>query len=99
MAELRFSERARYDLIEIGNFIARDDTAAAAQFVSELEKRCLLLAARPFAGRARDELIPGLRSVPHGRYVIFYRPTEDRVQIVRVLHGARDLPRALQSGR
>jgi toxin ParE1/3/4 len=67
--------------------------------MSELERRCLLLAARPLAGRARDELIPGLRSVPHGRYVIFYLPIEDGVEIVRLLHGARDLRRLLPSDR
>ena len=99
MAELRFSERARYDLIEIGDFIARDNPTAAAQFVSELEQRCLLLAARPLAGRARDELISGLRSMPQGRSVIFYRLIEDVVEIVRVLHSARDLRRILQSDR
>jgi len=33
-----------------------------------------------------------LRSFPVGSYVIFYRPMENGVEIVRVLHGARDLP-------
>lgn len=97
MAELRFSERASQDLIEIGSFIARDNPMAAARFISELEQRCLLLAARPLAGRERDELLPGLRSMPHGRYVIFYRPMENAVEIIRVLHGARDLRRLLRS--
>ena len=99
MAALRFSERARYDLIDIGNFIARDNPTAAAQFISELEQRCLLLSARPLSGRARDELARGLRSVPYSRYVIFYRPIKDGVEIIRVLHGARDLGRALQGDR
>jgi plasmid stabilization system protein ParE len=31
--------------------------------------------------------------------VIFYRPIKDGVEIVRVLHGARDLGRALQADR
>jgi len=48
-------------------------------------------------GRTRDELVPGLRSLPFGRYVIFYRALDDGSEIVRVLHGARDLRRALQS--
>ena len=99
MAALRFSERARDDLIGIGYFIARDNPTAAAQFIAELEQRCLLLSARPLSGRARDELVLGLRSVPHSRYVIFYRPIRDGVEIVRVLHAARDLRRALRGGR
>jgi toxin ParE1/3/4 len=42
-------------------------------------------------GRARDELAPGVRSFPFGRYVVFYVPRNDGVDVVRVLHGARDI--------
>jgi toxin ParE1/3/4 len=38
-----------------------------------------------------DELLPGLRSFPVGRYLIFHRVDEDRVEIVRVLSAYRDL--------
>jgi len=50
-----------------------------------------LLAEQPMLGRSRDELAPGLRSIPLGRYVIFYEVIPDGISIVRVLHGARDL--------
>jgi len=42
-------------------------------------------------GRARDELVPGVRCFPVGRYVVFYVPLDDGIDIVRVLHGARDI--------
>ena len=42
-------------------------------------------------GRARPELAADLRSFPVGNYIIFYRPIEDGVEIVRVLSGARDI--------
>ena len=42
-------------------------------------------------GRARDELAPDVRSFPFGRYVIFYMPLDDGIDVVRVLHGARDV--------
>lgn len=45
----------------------------------------------PFRGRARSELKGGLRSVVADRYVIFYRVTDHAIEIVRVLHGRRDL--------
>ena|SRR5829696_311365 len=98
MAQLRFSAAAERDLIDIGNFIARENPAAAAVLVERLEEHCQVLAAYPLIGRARDELAPGLRSLAFGRYVIFYRVPDDCVEIVRVLHGARDLGRALRSG-
>jgi len=42
-------------------------------------------------GKSRDELAAGLRSFPIGQYIIFYQPVPGGVDIVRVLHGARDL--------
>jgi toxin ParE1/3/4 len=48
-------------------------------------------------GRRRDEdLLPGVRSFPVGRYVILYRilPSGD-VVIVRVIPGERDIPNLL----
>lgn len=45
----------------------------------------------PDIGRSCPELPGKVRSFVLGRYVIFYRPSSDGVEIVRVLHGARDL--------
>jgi toxin ParE1/3/4 len=42
-------------------------------------------------GRERPELLADLRSFPVGRYVIFYLPRPHGIEVVRVLHGARDL--------
>src|SRR6266404_3202572 len=98
MAQLRFAESAERDLVEIANFIARDDPISSARFIERVEEHCQLLALHPLMGRTRDALARGLRSLPIGRYVIFYRALDDGVEIVRVLHGARDLRRALRSG-
>jgi toxin ParE1/3/4 len=40
--------------------------------------------------RARDEVMPGLRSVLAHPYTIFYRVSDGVVEIVRVLHERRD---------
>ena len=50
-----------------------------------------LWATQPQMGRPRDELSTGLRSLPHGRYVVFYVPLADGIEVVRVLHGSRDI--------
>lgn len=42
-------------------------------------------------GRRRDELAPGVQSFPFGRYIVFYRVVSDAIEVVRVLHGARDI--------
>ena len=52
---------------------------------------CALLEAHPFAGRARNEVRPGLRSMAASPHVVFYRVNDDVAEIVRVLDGRRDL--------
>ncbi len=56
-----------------------------------LEKKFKLLATQPQMGRSRPELMPGLRSFPVGRYVAFYLAMADGIDLLRVLHGARDI--------
>ena len=86
------SDRATSDLDEIWLYIAQDNPDAADKFIGELASRFPKLASMPQMGRLREELSPGLRSFPIGRHIIFYRPNKDGVEIVRVLHGARDFP-------
>ncbi len=86
---------ARADLIEIADFIARNNPDRALSFVAEIEATMIQAAERPASFPARDDLHAGLRSARHGRYLIFFVEAGDAVRIVRVLHGARDLPRML----
>ena len=87
-----FAPAAEADLEAIYDYIATDNAVAAATLVTRLEDLATRLAETPGIGRARTELLPDLRSFPFGNYVLFYRPTEGGIEIVRVLHGARDVP-------
>lgn len=91
MPRLLKRPKAERDLDEIWLYIAQDNPANADRFLDRLQERCLALADFPKMGTSRDDLKTGLRSHPCGRYLIFYFPIEDGVDIVRVLHGARDL--------
>jgi toxin ParE1/3/4 len=92
MNRYRVSGEARSDLDEIWFYIAQDNPGAADKFILAIISRFPKLAAMPHLGRQREELSPRLRSFPVGRYVIFYRPLDDGVEIARVLNGTRDLP-------
>jgi toxin ParE1/3/4 len=92
MNSFRLSPAARSDLDEIWFYIAQDDPEAADKFIRAIISRFPKLAAMPQMGRKREELSPRLRSLPVGRYVVFYRPMENGIEIARVLHGARDFP-------
>jgi toxin ParE1/3/4 len=79
------------DLAEIWAYIAEDSLREANAFASRIHKEFRMLSGQPRMGRERPELLADLRSFPVGRYVIFYLPHPHGIEVVRVLHGARDL--------
>jgi toxin ParE1/3/4 len=79
------------DIDEIWDYIAEDSVVAADTWIDRLDAKLSLLASQPLMGRSRDELALGVRSLPFGRYVIFYLPLHDGIDVVRVLHSARDI--------
>ena len=93
MAKLVILPAARADLIDIGDFIALDNPPRAASFVAEVEAKIVEITERPGSFQKRDDLHPGLRHAPHGRYLIFFIEKGNEVQIVRVIQGSRNLPR------
>jgi toxin ParE1/3/4 len=92
MAKLTFAPAADTDVAEIAAFIARDNPSASRRWVQVVRERCLLLAASPDVGEVRRGFgVAGCRSVSLGNYVIFFRATDDGVEIARIVHGSRDL--------
>jgi toxin ParE1/3/4 len=83
--------RALTDLAEIWAYIAEDSPERADAFADLLATKFEALARRPGMGRPRPELAADLRSFTVGRYVVFYLPMSRGVEIVRVLHGSRDI--------
>ena len=64
-------------------------------FLREIESLFETLSTQPVMGRERPELADDLRSFPIGRYVVYYQPWPDGVDVVRVLHAARDVTRLI----
>ena len=91
----RFLPRAIVDIEAIASVIARDDPRAADKWIDTIENKCRLLSDNPKMGPTRDDIRAGMRIIPVGNYLIFYRLIERHVDIVRVLHGARDLKNIL----
>jgi toxin ParE1/3/4 len=94
MSEATFSEDAEADLLDIAEFIARDNPIAAREWVDAVRQRCHLLSQHPLMGESRPGFgVAGCRSISVGFYVIFFRPSASGVEIARILHGSRDLGR------
>jgi len=91
MPALVVRPRAALDLAEIWAYIADDSPARADAFADLLAAKFETLARRPGMGRRRPELAPDIRSFAVGRYVIFYLPLSRGIEVVRVLHGSRDI--------
>ena len=98
MARAIFAPAAADDLVAIYEYVAADNPPAAAALIERFEQQSQKLAEQPGIGRGRPELQTGLHSFAVGRYVIFYRPSPDGIEVVRVLHGMRDLERILGAG-
>ncbi|MFA6219529.1 MAG: type II toxin-antitoxin system RelE/ParE family toxin [Erythrobacter sp.] len=91
----RISDEAKRDLAGIGRRIAQDNPARALSFVDEFTAKFRIVAGRPLSFPSREEWHPDLRSALHRPYVILFRVAYDHVEIVRIFHGARDIPNLL----
>jgi toxin ParE1/3/4 len=96
--------RARADIQEQAFRIADDDPDAARRFLAEVERSLELLAGMPGMGAARPRLSPalrGLRMFPvsggFDNHLLFYRPIRDGIELIRVLHGMRDIEAIMQA--
>lgn len=96
MPHLIYLTSARDDLAAIWHHIASEsgDIIVARTFVEKLLARCEHLASLPGTlGTARPELRPDIRSLSQDGYVIFFRYADDRIEIVNMLNGRRDIER------
>ena len=99
-SRLEWTAQAREDLIEIYVTIASDNVDAAERWLTAIEKRVGMLAERPRMGKRRPEIAETARSLVFGAYLVLYelhpettRGPVGEVEIVRVVHGMRDLSR------
>jgi len=99
MTKYQFTPQAVSDLFDIWNFIAHDKPDAADRVEEAIFRACDHLADSPRAGQKRNDLtrLPLRFWVvqPYANYLIVYDPEKKPLQIVRILHGARDLPSVL----
>ncbi len=92
MPSVSRTSQAWIDLTEIALRIAEQNPDAADRWLDLIDEKAQALSRMPEMGSKRYDLAPGLRSFAVGNYVIFYRPASNGILIIRVLHGARDIP-------
>ncbi len=90
------SEDADADLLLIHSYLAERNPAVAVSLAREFQAKFARLSRFPFIGRDRSHLMSGARSLVAGNYVIFYRIEEDRVTVLRIMDGRRDIDSEFQ---
>jgi len=86
----RLSPRAEDDIVDTALFIAADNPTAALRWAERMRDNCRKLGEMPGMGSPRPQVHAGLRIWPVGNYLVLYVEAVDGVDILRVVHGARD---------
>jgi toxin ParE1/3/4 len=93
MPQILRTPQSELDVLEIATYISRDSFAAAERLVDLFDARLKVIADNPGLGPFRPELGTDVQSFPVGNYILFYRRIPDGIELLRVLHGARDIRR------
>ena len=91
MNQYIISTEAIRDMEQILDYLANTNINAGEKFLEEFSKKCRYLTEFPLMGRSYREIRPYLRGLPMKNYIIFYRLSEQGLEIMRVVKGERDL--------
>ena len=91
MPEVVYSPDSIGDLAEIWDYVAQDSPFQADRLVNRFRFKLQYLARHNLLGRPRPEPAGNCRSVPLGKYCIYYRPISDGIELLRLIHSPRDI--------
>ena len=90
MVEIEWASTAEKDLYEVIDYIAQDSPQYAFFFTEQVRKKIENLRSFPQLGRKVPELEdPNIRELIFRNYRLIYRSFEEKIQIIRILHGSR----------
>jgi toxin ParE1/3/4 len=101
MPRLTYDQKAEEDLDEIYDFIGvqNKSPAAADAFIDSIRRACEPYARQPLMGESRNEFGPDIRGFSHTRnYIVIYRVLDDGIDVLRVIHTARNWRRVFRHG-
>ena len=91
-----YTSEAEDDLRQITQYIARDNLLAAMNWLDETRDTCDLLATQPAIGQGvQTKRFGAIRRHVSGNYLIYYRPTTGGIEVLMVVHGAREQERLI----
>ena len=101
MKPVRITPKADHDVDEIYEWLHRENPARANRFLEAVDQTIQAVSQMPGIGSRRYAhipLMPGMRMVKvkqFERYLLFYLERNEFIDIIRIVHSARNLPEAL----
>ena len=96
-----FSDLAMDDIAAYHAHLGMESASAAARFLASVLRTSVALAESPHMGRALNgtrrssSRVRVWRVEGFPKVLVFYRPARGSIEILRLLHGSRDVPRHL----
>lgn len=87
---------AENDIYQIMSYIGRHNPRAALRWQTDIYDAFNLLADMPGLGSQRETRRTTVRMFPRDGYLIFYREQGSGIEVLRVLHAARDWPKLVR---
>lgn len=96
MSRLRLTPAAQADLEAIYDYsLERWGATRAERYILDIRDACAALADGTRVGNAVDDIRPGYHRLVVGSHVVFFKPTVERIDVMRILHGRMDVTRHL----
>ncbi len=101
--KVNYADGVFEELVNLSFYLAENDEDIAQKFLDACDKTFVFLAENPFAGSFRNFKNAELSEVRMWRvkgfekYLIFYKPFNNGVKILHVLHSATDYNRAFEN--
>ena len=94
MGHVVYLPEAHEDLFGIWHYVFRESESleVADRLTDAIDDRCRIYVDQPEMGQLRADLAEQVRCFPVGNYVVFYLPLDDGIEVVRIIHGAQDIP-------
>jgi toxin ParE1/3/4 len=94
MARIIKVPEAQADLKQVVEYIVADNLPATLRWLEDVEAIFALLATQPLMGQElRTKSLGKVRRHTFGRYSIYYVPIADGIEVLKIVHGARDQER------
>ncbi len=100
--KIRRSAQSVEDVYEIATYLLKDGLSIAERFLDAVETTFQTLGRTPLIGVPHAGSRPSQTDLRRWRvrgfenFMIFYRPLSNGIEIIRVLHGARDIERLFE---